>query len=81
MTTFTLHSHVGSDGVLDLKVPLNFKNADLEISVTIKAISPKLDRNLGLGMGWTEGFFAETAGSIPALECPPQGEYDLREAL
>jgi hypothetical protein len=81
METITLNSHVGSDGVLDLKVPVDFKDTDLEITVTIKAIPPKLDRNLGVEMGWPEGFFADTAGSIPDLERPPQGDYDLREAL
>ncbi|MBW4553200.1 MAG: hypothetical protein KME35_19115 [Aphanocapsa sp. GSE-SYN-MK-11-07L] len=81
MTTITLHSHVGSDGVLDLKVPIDLKNTDLEVTVTIKAIPPKLDRDLGVDKGWPEAFFAETAGSIPDLERPPQGDYDLREAL
>jgi hypothetical protein len=81
MKTITLNSHVGSDGVLNLKVPLDFKETDLEVTVTIKAIPPKPDQNLGVEMGWTEGILAETAGSIPDLERPPQGDYDLREAL
>jgi hypothetical protein len=81
MKTITLNSHVGADGVLDLKVPVDFKDTDLEVTVTVKAISPKLDRNLGVEMGWPEGFFADTAGSIPDLERPPQGDYDVREAL
>jgi hypothetical protein len=70
MTTITLHSHVGSDGVLDLKVPVDLKNTDLEVTVTFKAISPD----------WLS-VLEQTAGSIPDLERPPQGDYDIREAL
>jgi hypothetical protein len=84
MKTITLRSQVGPDGILHLDIPVDMENTtstDLEVTVTIRAISSGLERNSGVELGWPEGFLVETAGSIPDLERPPQGDYDLREAL
>jgi len=40
MQSATLHSHVGSDGILQLKVPPNFTNTDLTVVLTIQPIMP-----------------------------------------
>ena len=70
MTTFNLHSHVGPDGILHLDIPLDLVDADLEVLVTVQP--------LGLTAA---DILARTAGSIPDLERPPQGDYDVREPL
>jgi len=36
MQSVTLHSHVGSDGILQLKVPPDFTNTDLKIRITVQ---------------------------------------------
>ncbi len=38
MQSITLHSHVGSDGILQLKVPSDFTNTDLTVILTVKPI-------------------------------------------
>ncbi len=40
MQRVTLHSHVGSDGILQLKVPSDFTNTDLTIILTIQPVMP-----------------------------------------
>jgi hypothetical protein len=36
---FTLHSHVGPDGVLHLDLPLDLHDADLEVQITVKSVA------------------------------------------
>lgn len=84
MQSITLHSHVGSDGILQLQLPIDLKDTDLEVTVTIRPIAPKLDRNLGVDLGWSEGFFAETFGALgddDSFIRHPQGDYEVREPL
>jgi hypothetical protein len=84
MQSITLRSHVGSDGILQLQLPVELKDTDLEVTVTIRPVAPKLDRNLGVDLGWPEGFFAETAGALAGDESfirHPQGNYEVREPL
>lgn len=84
MQSIKVRSHVGPDGILQLQLPVDLKDTDLEVTVTIRPIAPKLDRNLGVDLGWSEGFFAETAGALADDDSffrHPQGEYEVRELL
>jgi hypothetical protein len=70
MQTITLRSHVGADGVLRLDIPVDLADTDLEVVVTLQPlISPAAD------------VLGRTAGSIPDLERPPQGNDDIRDTL
>ncbi len=79
MKSITLHSHVGADGVLDLKVPIGIADADVEVVVVVGATTPT--KKSSDDLGWPPGFFDETAGSIPDLKRAPQGEYEIRKEL
>lgn len=84
MQSIKVRSYVGSDGILQLQLPIDLKDTDLEVTVTIRPIAPKLDRNLGVELGWSEGFFAETAGALADDDSffrHPQGEYEIKEPL
>jgi hypothetical protein len=62
MHSVTLRSHVGSDGILNLQVPSGVKDADVEVTVTVKALSLASQANQSEQRGWQPGFF-ELAGS------------------
>jgi hypothetical protein len=40
MQSITLHSHVGSDGILHLQVPPDFTNTDLTVILTVQPVPP-----------------------------------------
>ncbi|MGK7904270.1 MAG: hypothetical protein AB4352_23225 [Hormoscilla sp.] len=63
MQLITLHSCVNSDGLLQLQLPDELKNHN--VTVIIRPESPEL---LDL--------LQKTAGTIPDLERPEQGEYE-----
>lgn len=84
MHSITIRSHVGSDGILQLQLPVDLRDTDLEVTVTVRPIPPELDRKLGVDLGWPEGFFAETAGALASDDSfirHPQGDYEVRELL
>jgi|GEM_PF-1753145 len=68
MQLITLHSQVNSDGLLQLQLPDEFK--DRNVTVTIQPEVPE----------WLS-VLQKTAGTIPDLERPPQGEYEVRESF
>ena len=43
MQSITLHSHVGSDGILQLKVPIDFTNTDLTVILKVQPIMPPVE--------------------------------------
>ena len=45
MQNITLHSHVGSDGILQLKVPLDFTNTDLTVMLTVQPVIPEVEKS------------------------------------
>ncbi|NET60475.1 MAG: hypothetical protein F6K47_31360 [Symploca sp. SIO2E6] len=61
MQTITLNSHIGSDGLLQLKLPEELKNQNVTV-----IIRPQTTEWLSI--------LHKTAGNIPDLERPPQGE-------
>lgn len=67
--------HVGLDGILELKIPTEFKDADLEVTATIKPVTP-VSQKTPEELGWPVGFFEKTAGSFQdePLVRYPQGE-------
>lgn len=79
MQRITLRAYVGSDGILQLQVPVELKDKDLEVTVIYKPL-PSQDESSD-DLGWSPGFLEQTAGAIPDLERPPQGEAEVRESF
>jgi hypothetical protein len=78
MAAIEIQSRVGPDGRLVLDVPVGSENANREVKVTIDGIDRPRSRQPMTQREW-EDFILRTAGSIPDLERPPQGEYEKRE--
>ncbi|MFB2878203.1 hypothetical protein [Floridanema aerugineum] len=74
-----VHSHVGSDGILQLQVPTEFKDTDLKVTITIQSVNPA-EKKTPEELGWTPGFFERTAGAWEGepLTRAQQGEFEER---
>ena len=55
MQNIKLRSHVGKDGILHLDVPVGMTDREIEVIVTIQAVTPEYK-------GWMPGFFEEVIG-------------------
>jgi hypothetical protein len=66
MQTITLHSRVQPDGRLVLQLPDDFKGYDVTVQVQAQSTD------------WLS-VLEQTAGSIPDLERPPQGDHEIRD--
>jgi hypothetical protein len=78
METIKLKTHVGSDGVLKLEVPVSVKDTDLEVVMVMHPSETPVDE-----LGWPVGFFDKTYGSLAddPIERPPQGQYETRDEV
>jgi hypothetical protein len=75
MQTISLRSHVGSDGVLHLAVPVGLQNTDLEVVLVINPSTAPVN--------WQPGFFEEVVGSWEGepLTRPEQLPMEVREEI
>ena len=83
MLSLSLQSHVGSDGILTLQVPVGVSNTDLEIMLIFQPIKQPSWPKKSEDLGWPPNFFEETFGSCAddPLVRAPQGEYEERDVL
>lgn len=76
MDRITVQSKIGSDGILQLSVPVGIANAEQEVQVTVEPLVKGLSSTQ-----WKELIF-DTAGKWQGdFERPPQGDYEQRESL
>lgn len=80
MRNIKVRSHIGADGILHLDIPVGVHDADLEVTVTVQPVEHQPAKTPE-ELGYPSDFFERTAGAIPDLERPPQGEYEVREPL
>jgi hypothetical protein len=80
MVNFHLKTHMDSKGVLDLHLPTDIRETDVEVIISIHPVSsvnlPADNKNIH----WPPNFFQETYGSLAddPIERGPQGEYEER---
>ncbi|QLE58794.1 hypothetical protein [Nostoc sp. TCL26-01] len=76
MHSIKLSKRVGADGILHLDIPVEMPDTEIEVTVTIKRVTPQQ-------RGWMPGFFEEVIGGWVGepLERPEQGDYEIREQL
>lgn len=72
MLSHTLHTRVGSDGVLKLEMPISITNSDLEVILIVNPLRPIAD--------WSPSFFTEILGAWEGspLVRESQGSYESR---
>jgi len=77
MNRIVVTTRVGSNGILQLRLPLGFADADQEVQVTVESVGrPALPPD-----EWRRRIL-ETAGKWQGeFERPEQGDYEQREPL
>ncbi|MGB8645025.1 MAG: hypothetical protein WCF84_07290 [Anaerolineae bacterium] len=81
MTSIQLQSHVGSDGILKLQVPVGVVNVDLEVMVIVTPVHDQVPHSTR-NTSWPQDFFEYFAGSLPELSSiDPEGDYESRSLL
>lgn len=78
MNLLTTRARIGPDGILNVQIPTQWKDSEVEIVVVIQPISPTKDIQT-----WPDRFFEETYGAFQAtpLQRENQGSYPEREKL
>ena len=61
--TINICSHVGSDGILKLEVPVDMTDTDIVVTVIVKSLSSPSNALSPEKSGWTPGFFEQTLGA------------------
>jgi hypothetical protein len=78
-----LNSYVGKDGMLHLDIPVDVRETELEVTVTLKPIGSKILTEEEIkNLEWHD-FIEMTYGCLaddPIIRYP-QGEYDVRENI
>ena len=83
MHTIKLKTHIGRDGVLQLQMPPEVKDMDLEILLVFQPTTEEKKSEKSGSKGWQPGFFEEVIGGWQGepLVREEQGEYEVREEL
>ncbi len=78
MVSIHLKTHVGPDGTVNLTVPTEFRETDLDVLVVLKPASAPSQSSNNPATDWPAGFFEETFGSFreEPLARPRQGKAD-----
>ncbi len=79
MEAIKVKTHVGSDGILKLEVPVAVSDREVEVIVVLQP----LETEAVDALGWPIGYFEETYGSLAddPIERGPQGEHEVRDEI
>lgn len=81
MKTILTRSHVGPDGMLELKLPSGVSETDVEVLVVLQPVQDAVWKSDAEREAW-QRFVNETAGAWQGepFERPEQGDFEKREA-
>jgi hypothetical protein len=78
MVSIHLKTHVGADGTVNLTVPTEFRETDLDVLVVLNPVEDSGQGSPSSTIDWPAGFFEETFGSLreEPLARPRRGKAD-----
>lgn len=76
--TIETRGHTTEDGTLNLTVNVGVADADVAVTVQIRALTPADENDAN---GWPIDFFERVAGSMPDLQRAPHGAFEDRLAF
>ncbi len=84
MKTIHTRARVGSDGIMELRLPSGVIEADLDVIIVIRTIAERgSDQRPKMTPEVWKQWIEQTAGSWKGepLERAPQGEFEIRESF
>ncbi|MBD2168871.1 hypothetical protein H6G04_31325 [Calothrix membranacea FACHB-236] len=83
MQSIKLCSHVGSDGILHLEIPVGITDKEMEVMVIYQQIEPSAPAKTPQELGWPPGFFEQTYGSCQddPIVIDYEGDFEIREEI
>lgn len=79
----TVRSRTGPDGSLNIRVPTEVRDADVDVVVVVHPVDRDAAGSDAGARGWPPGFLKRTFGSLAesGLKRHPQGEYESRDPI
>jgi hypothetical protein len=77
MDTIYMTSTIGSDGILNISLPLSTADANRQVKITVEPLSPAPMSQ----EEWRRRVLATAGKWEGEFERPDQGEYEVREPL
>lgn len=83
MKSIQLKSRVKPDGTLELRVPTDLPESDVEVVVVVQPVLEEAGKGSPEALRWPPDFFERTAGAWQGepLVREKQGEYERRDEL
>ncbi|WP_017653322.1 hypothetical protein [Fortiea contorta] len=83
MQSIKLRSHVGSDGILHLEIPLGVTDKEIEVMVIYQQLEPSAPVKTPEDLGWPNGFFEQTYGICQndPIVIDSEGDFEVREEI
>jgi hypothetical protein len=86
MKSIQLKSSVGKDGILNIQIPVDMPEQEIEILLVIQPIHKQTEKQYQplekLKKGWPDNFFENVVGAWSGdLIRPSQGDLEIREEL
>ncbi|MEH1837183.1 MAG: hypothetical protein V7L20_00085 [Nostoc sp.] len=83
MQSIKLNTHVGSDGILHLDIPLGITDKEIEVMVIYQQLKPSTTTKTPEELGWPPNFFEQTCGSCQddSIVIDSEGDFETREEI
>jgi hypothetical protein len=83
MQSIKLRSHVGSDGILHLEIPLGVTDKEIEVMVIYQQLESSATVKTPEELGWPSGFFEQTYGICQddPIIIDSEGDFEIREEI
>ncbi|BAB77357.1 hypothetical protein ACN23B_30045 (plasmid) [Anabaena sp. FACHB-709] len=83
MQSIKLCSHVGSDGILHLEIPLGITDKEIEVMVIYQQLESSTTVTTPEELGWPSGFFEQTYGICQddPIIIDSEGDFEIREEI
>lgn len=83
MQSIKLRSHVGSDGILHLEIPLDITDKEIEVMVIYQQLEPSAQGKTPQNLAWPNSFFEQIYGIYQddPIVTDSEGDFDAKKEI